>query len=463
MSEPRNAEKELGPAGPGDDERLAETPPSIAETHGYGLAAPVYRAAGWLGVLPLPARRKKLPPTGFSGKNGVDPDDAQIDKWRASRVSGNLALRLPEDVLGVDVDAYDEKVGAQTFADAVAACGPLPATWRSTSRPDDPTSGIRLFKVPEGRQWQDLGPDVEVVHRGWRYVVAWPSIHHEGRQYVWFDPEGEEASGPPKPDELPDLPAAWVERLTKPARERAASPTAPAQGQAATDDRTTRSARAAFTAEVEKVRTARNGEREKVICTQAAFSLGQWVGNGALDRGEVVEAIFDASVACGWVEDQGAEHAHAKITRAVDDGTKQPRPNVTDDRDTAPDLADSPLAEWTAGHLRGRYCWAAGLGWLRYTGKVWQETTDANVVEAVRRLWRKRYADEIRRGAGEHRAKAMAVLLSAARSGPVRGSSRGSWRSGPRSSTYSQIYSTSATAWSIWRLATSCRTPRTCC
>jgi P4 family phage/plasmid primase-like protien len=36
--------------------------------------------------------------------------------------------------------------------------------------------------------------------------------------------------------------------------------------------------------------------------------------------------------------------------------------------------------------LDGRFCWASGLGWMTWTGKIWEGATDATVTEAVR-LW----------------------------------------------------------------------------
>jgi len=109
------------------------------------------------------------------------------------------------------VDAYGDKTGGASLKDAEDRLGPLPPTWRSTSRPDDPVSGIRFFRVPAGRQWADeIGPGVEVIHHGHRYAVAWPSLHPEGRMYGWWNPDRLPTSGPPRVRDLPELPAAWV-------------------------------------------------------------------------------------------------------------------------------------------------------------------------------------------------------------------------------------------------------------
>lgn len=104
------------------------------------------------------------------------------------------------------------KPGAKTLAEAEARFGPLPPTVTSTSR-DDGVSGIRLFRVPAGSAWRDLGDDVETIHAGWRYVVAAPSAHPEGRAYRWLDADGNRLDNPPRFDTLPELPAAWIEEL----------------------------------------------------------------------------------------------------------------------------------------------------------------------------------------------------------------------------------------------------------
>lgn len=179
----------------------------------YATAAIDLLNAGWHGVLPLPPRAKKYPPNGYTGSTGVDPSGADIYAW-AEQHPGNVALRMPPDVIGVDVDAYGEKQGAATMSRSRVAWGPLPPTWRITSR-DDGVSGILLYRVPVGLAWPgEIGPGVEILQRGHRYAVAPPSIHPEGRAYRWIDPQGIVTIAPPHPDELPELPTTWIDGLT---------------------------------------------------------------------------------------------------------------------------------------------------------------------------------------------------------------------------------------------------------
>jgi hypothetical protein len=181
----------------------------------YGDAWEAYRRAGWNGVLPLPTRSKAHPPTGHTGEAGVWPSYADCHAWaEGPEGRGNIALRLPQHVLGVDVDNYDGKTGGQTVADAEERWGTLPPTWRTTSR-DDGISGIRLYRIPEGLHWPGkLGDATELIQYRHRYAVAWPSVHPEGRTYRWITPEGVTSTAVPDPDALPLLPQAWVDGLT---------------------------------------------------------------------------------------------------------------------------------------------------------------------------------------------------------------------------------------------------------
>lgn len=178
----------------------------------YATCAAMYWALGWRGILPLPTAAKSKPPVGFTGMAGVDPSRADVEAWAEDRPSANIGLRLPDDVVGIDVDDYDTKRGAQTLADAERRWGALPDTVVSTSRSDG-VSGIRFFRVPAGTRLADRlpGGDVEVVKRAHRYAVVAPSIHPEGRSYRWL--RGGVECEIPSPDELPDLPQPWLDGL----------------------------------------------------------------------------------------------------------------------------------------------------------------------------------------------------------------------------------------------------------
>ncbi|MQB01801.1 MAG: hypothetical protein GEU78_16230, partial [Actinobacteria bacterium] len=155
----------------------------------YRDGASAYLEAGWKGIVPLPPRRKSPPPDGFTGRLGVDPATEQVEKWIAGEEGeGNLGLRLPPDVVGIDVDVRGG--GLETRARLEERWGALPPTIVSTSRTDG--SGILLYRVPSRATWHDPGAGIQIVHHGWRYAVVAPSIHPDtGRPYGWWDQPGE--------------------------------------------------------------------------------------------------------------------------------------------------------------------------------------------------------------------------------------------------------------------------------
>jgi hypothetical protein len=192
------------------------------ENTGYGDAAQLYWDAGWRGILPLPSRKKEPPPPGRTGHDGEDPSYPDILQYCELYANGNLALRMPDTVIGIDVDAHSGKTGAATIAEAERRWGTLPAGPRSSSRLEngDQTSGIRFFHVPAGTrlagqiQFDELGiGHIEVIQNHHRYAAAWPSIHDKtGQTYWWYNGQWQHI-GIPNVEDFPPLPDRWIEAL----------------------------------------------------------------------------------------------------------------------------------------------------------------------------------------------------------------------------------------------------------
>lgn len=178
-----------------------------------------YIKAGWHPI-PLPPRSKSMPPTGTTGRAGKD---LTLEELRdLLRDNSNVGIRMPDNVIGIDVDAYAGKTGQTTMewleygppGEEDAALGWLPNTFVLTSR-DDKVSGIHFYRVPPGRLWEgQAGLHVEIIQRAHRYAVAAPSMHPEGREYKWVHPSGVPC-GVPLVSDLTELPEKWVEHLTK--------------------------------------------------------------------------------------------------------------------------------------------------------------------------------------------------------------------------------------------------------
>src|SRR5215472_17262341 len=127
----------------------------------YREAVWAYRELGWTGTIPVTRRGTKAPlAKGVTGHNGVDPGRDRIEEFLLEFPSANIGLPLPWDIIGIDVDAYDNRAGGVTLHLLEGRLGNLPVTYRSTSRSDG-VSGIYLFRAPRSAEqvWvTDLGP-----------------------------------------------------------------------------------------------------------------------------------------------------------------------------------------------------------------------------------------------------------------------------------------------------------------
>lgn len=98
-------------------------------------------------------------------------------------------------------------------------------------------------------------------------------------------------------------------------------------------------------------------------------------------------------------------------------------------RDSAPrgeqPLQDGPLAEMVARELADAFCFAPGLGWLHWSGKVWDECSDVDAVEAVRIVLRDFMAAEILEGASPARARSLEAVLNSGKIRSVAGLLKG--------------------------------------
>lgn len=204
-------------------------------------AAALYRAAGWVGPLPLPPGQKNPPPTGWTGHGAPYPSAADSHEWAAMSKYASTrqtALRMADDVIGLDADQYGDKRGADVLTEAERRWGALPPAPRSTARGADNPGGIRFYRVPPGTRLQgalgfaELGlKGVEIIQQRHRFAVVWPSTnpHADDALYRWYS--GSRVTDVPNVAGLPPLPQAWVEALSVEADR--------ATNEAATDDAVT--------------------------------------------------------------------------------------------------------------------------------------------------------------------------------------------------------------------------------
>lgn len=188
---------------------------------------------------PLPAGQKQAPPKGFTGNNGKRATITQIKRWLVSSKyeNGNIAMWFGTEILrdgrwyqliGIDVDQYDDKTGGEQLKQLETRLVCLPETWTSGARIDG-VSGIRWFLAPAEIKFHNKADtNIEIIQRHHRYALVWPSVHPNGGTYWWYPPglapdaAGRSGSRAWTPDhdlpvlvDLPVLPAEWVIYLTK--------------------------------------------------------------------------------------------------------------------------------------------------------------------------------------------------------------------------------------------------------
>lgn len=193
----------------------------MTDIYGYAAAAPLYHAAGWMQVIPLPEGRKTPPPAGFTGRSRKPVTDEQMQLWSQSDPTANTGIVIPEGVLVLDIDAEQghqvKADGAKGISELSQELGALPATWSSTSHGIDSPARHLFYKVPEGLAWKGGAIEgVDILQPGHRYSVVWPSIHPSGEMYCWYTPSGSTTSQIPHISDLATLPWKWVDYLRKP-------------------------------------------------------------------------------------------------------------------------------------------------------------------------------------------------------------------------------------------------------
>lgn len=168
--------------------------------------------------------------------------------------------------------------------------------------------------------------------------------------------------------------------------------------------------------------------------------LGDWEEIPIKDRPVVLCFDADASSnrnvqlamsrAGAWFKSRGASKVHYVVVpgrvgdtevKGVDDwfaagGTVEGLHEVatqvppgTGEKDAG--FTDAFLVEDLAEALAGRFCWVSGLGWLRWTGRVWKEVPDVEPLEVVRQ-WTSEQFDKVLAEQQRDRAANLAPKLA---------------------------------------------------
>lgn len=222
--------------------------------------------------------------------------------WPSPRHNAGIACG-PSSLVVIDLDPPD---GIEMFGLLCRNHRCRPATYTVRT----PRDGLHLyFTAIPGREIRNsagrVAPNIDVRAAG-GFVVAAGSLVG-GQAYEVTDAR----------DPVP-LPA-WLADLADPPRN-----ICPVRVSAAPPSHPDRYTEAALRGEVERVLTAPAGRRNHSL-NAAAFALGQLVGGGILEPGQVAAALLDAAAAAGLVDDDGLGQCERTIQSGLLAGLAQPR------------------------------------------------------------------------------------------------------------------------------------------
>lgn len=258
------------------------------------------------------------------GLREASSDTATVTRWWSRWPDANVAVLTGAASGLVVIDVDRRHGGDRTLEELVARHGRLPRT--ATVQTGD---GVHLYFAHPGTRvtndsGQRFGRGLDVRGDG-GYVLAPPSLHVSGRKYLRLE----------RMNFIAPLPQWMIEELT---HERVVAPS-PDRLTPHINGDPSRWARAALEGEVRRVCSAVEGSRN-VTLNRAAFSLGQIVAGGSLDRTTVADTLADAARRVGLSDREAA----LTIRSGLDAGSRTPRsPVVSTQRE--PTVEQSAAAE----------------------------------------------------------------------------------------------------------------------
>ena len=95
-----------------DDQNPLQVITVVGSAAGYASASREYQRKGWHPV-PIQKGQRWPPPTGFIGKGRISPSGADIEAWSEDRPNDNIAIVMPDGVIGIDVDHTARRLAAR--------------------------------------------------------------------------------------------------------------------------------------------------------------------------------------------------------------------------------------------------------------------------------------------------------------------------------------------------------------
>lgn len=267
----------------------------------------------------------KIPKTG--GLYKATTDEKQIRAWWKKWPKALIAVPTGKasGVFVVDLDPRGDEVLADVEKRLIDAVGELPPGLRSITQ----SGGAHYwFNLPKGEETpRNASKKLDAID--WRgdggYVIVPPSVMLDGKAYTWAVAPGE-ADPADAPARLLDLIYQRGEFTPEKVVSNVSGTTftgRPQKQPVNSNDRVEKAVRdyvtAALRSTADEVRAAMQGTRGSTL-NSAAYSIGKYVGAGALSEREVWAALSDAADQNGMTAVDGAQERDNKIKRGLESG-----------------------------------------------------------------------------------------------------------------------------------------------
>ena len=139
----------------------------------------------------FPVKRRGKKPYTEHGFKDASTDEAVIRAWWAEYPTANIGLAVPDGWVVVDVDAYRD--GVATLRNLETSYQPLPRTMQSNTGSGDGSAHYCYSATATATLPDKLDEGIDIRRQG-HYIILPPSIHANGKRYLWEDDYGPETA-----------------------------------------------------------------------------------------------------------------------------------------------------------------------------------------------------------------------------------------------------------------------------
>jgi P4 family phage/plasmid primase-like protien len=289
-----------------------------------------YASLGWY-IFPCKPRGKE--PITPRGVLDASNDPEVIRQWWTRTPDANIAVAMGvSQLMVVDIDTRNR--GDLSWTGFLKPQFPDVPTLTCNTGGGGQHVYYRQVENPPAKFAKTLAKGVD-LQAGNKYVIAPPSIHPNGRPYVWATEYIEPAPFPPElagkqhKDAKIRPPGS---KITPPGAEPG-TPTIPEDqiGREADSVMSKVYSENALKTACETIKSAQPGKRQYIL-NREGFGIGQLIGGGYLDEGKTCQALWDAAMTLVNHDPQSGTEAafteaevEATLSHAVGEGMEKPR------------------------------------------------------------------------------------------------------------------------------------------